>query len=394
MGQDDLMLEREDRSFTSPNKYVCCHCVEDVYLKGLIRHQMTGVTCSYCHAKTRKAAPVASIMPTIAETLFRHYSDATFAGCTFDREAPEPVYLTTQDALSNLPLECHDDLMDDVVNGFVNQQWLEAPDDGLYLQSQAHEEWAWSWDKFSNTVKHQTRFHFAKQTKRNSGDTLLSAAEMLPFLGSLVRKHRMVRTVRSGTVIFRARQRLPNADWPLDAKNLGAPQPGIAIAGRMNPAGIAYFYASFEQGTAIDEVVPRQIEPAQKTVAVGTWKTTRDVFVLDLTDIFLPSVFDASKKREHQGALFLTHFLNAISQPISRDGSEHVDYVPTQVVSEYFAQVFKPIANSSKRIDGIKFASAEISAGRNLVFFPARQHSRERFDQVTLESFETRDCLR
>lgn len=53
---------------------------------------------------------------------------------------------------------------------------------------------------------------------------------------------------------------------------------------------------------------------------------------------------------------FLWQFVNEISKPVAHDGSEHIEYVPTQVVSEYFAQAFQYA--KGKRIDGLIYPSA------------------------------------
>ena len=65
----------------------------------------------------------------------------------------------------------------------------------------------------------------------------------------------------------------------------------------------------------------------------------------------------------------MEQFVNTISQPISRDGHEHIDYVPSQVVSEFFAQVFR--SEELDRIDGMIYPSAVVRGGQNMVIFPS-----------------------
>jgi len=66
--------------------------------------------------------------------------------------------------------------------------------------------------------------------------------------------------------------------------------------------------------------------------------------------------------------LFIENFVTSISTPVKKDGSEHVEYVPSQVVSEYFAKVFRDALG--EQIDGIVFPSAVRPGGRNVVLFP------------------------
>ena len=65
---------------------------------------------------------------------------------------------------------------------------------------------------------------------------------------------------------------------------------------------------------------------------------------------------------------FLAAFSDEISKPVAHDGSEHVEYVPTQVVSEYFSQVFT--YSVGKKVDGLVYPSAVVNGGKNLVVFP------------------------
>jgi hypothetical protein len=48
---------------------------------------------------------------------------------------------------------------------------------------------------------------------------------------------------------------------------------------------------------------------------------------------------------------------------------EHIDYVPTQVVSEWFRTVFY---NRRKSIDGIRYATAQRRGGKSLALFADR----------------------
>lgn len=54
--------------------------------------------------------------------------------------------------------------------------------------------------------------------------------------------------------------------------------------------------------------------------------------------------------------------MHDLAQPIVLDGREHIDYVPTQVITEYLR--FHPVLD----LDGIRFRSAQ-NAGVNYVLF-------------------------
>lgn len=91
--------------------------------------------------------------------------------------------------------------------------------------------------------------------------------------------------------------------------------------------------------------------------------------------------FEAS--REWRGAiLFLREFVKSISAPVVHDGGEHVEYVPTQVLTEYFRKHVS--APDGSPLDGIVYPSARRRGGRSLVVF----RSREELDPATLSGHE------
>ena len=49
------------------------------------------------------------------------------------------------------------------------------------------------------------------------------------------------------------------------------------------------------------------------------------------------------------------------------DGREHIDYVPSQIVTEYFRHVYRTY--DGKPLDGIIFPSAHVRNGKNFVIF-------------------------
>jgi hypothetical protein len=116
-------------------------------------------------------------------------------------------------------------------------------------------------------------------------------------------------------------------------------------------------------------------------VAIAEYETTRELRVLDLTVLPAePSIFDADKRDQLEGLRFLRKFVDEICQPIEKDGREHIGYVPSQVVSEYFALVHRDGENAG--VDGVVYPSAVNRGGRNLVLFPTRRGPDRQFSMV------------
>ncbi len=146
----------------------------------------------------------------------------------------------------------------------------------------------------------------------------------------------------------------------------------------MNPAGISYLYLAYELETALAEVMIRPPCDA----AIAHFVSKRDLSILDLMNLpSKPSLFNSSCRSELEGILFLESFASEISKPVQKNGREHIEYVPSQVVAEYFAMLFKD--HHGKNLDGIAYRSSVRPSGRNLVLFPTERCFTRQFDQVT-----------
>ena len=65
-------------------------------------------------------------------------------------------------------------------------------------------------------------------------------------------------------------------------------------------------------------------------------------------------ILSKSCRLADQGVL-LQKFIEEISKPISKDGAEHIDYVPSQIITEYFRDVMPH--EFGVEIHGIKYYS-------------------------------------
>ena len=357
--------EYEARGWSAPDKHVCPNCVEDEFLKTLIRNNASTRKCNYCGKRTSKpsAAPVESIMPAVASALGYFYAEPTHAGVPYDGGwVFEPI--DTADALMGVPFECHEDLFEDIANSFSNTAWVAAAD-GHWASSHRNEEWSGEWQTFSEIVKHRSRHFFMSSTKESESPFHASPLHVLELVGSMAASLGLLTSLPETTKLYRVRERVGGAAWMICAEELGAPPSQLANAGRMNPAGISYLYMSMTRAGAFAEVL--RGPPCR--AAVASFEVVEALAVLDLTRLPpLPSVFDEANHRVREVILFLDDFVADICQPVQKDGREHINYVPSQVVSEYFAQVFK--TPEGKMLDGIVYPSAVALGSVNLALFP------------------------
>jgi hypothetical protein len=92
--------------------------------------------------------------------------------------------------------------------------------------------------------------------------------------------------------------------------------------------------------------------------------------VLDLTcSIQAPDIFSNDYKKINKITM-LKEIVTSMAEPIEKDGKVHLEYLPTQVFSEYVKFLLR---YNNNQIDGIKYKSAQ-SQGDCYVFFCDRDN--------------------
>ena len=201
---------------------------------------------------------------------------------------------------------------------------------------------------------HRRRFFF-EDYSREPHDNNLSPGEFLERVFAYTESYELFQHLQEGTRLFRARFEEPGTKLT-SAQQLGpAPKNRATQANRMSPAGIPMFYGCDEPETAL-----RETAKGRGQFAVGCFRTRRTAVILDLTKVpETPSIFQAFpvtlKFRPREALGFLNHVAEEVSKPIQRDERAHIDYIPTQVVTEF---VRNKLTRGGSPIDGIKYRSA------------------------------------
>lgn len=220
-----------------------------------------------------------------------------------------------------------------------------------------------AWATFSHTVRHEARFVFTGAEGPTS-----SVREFLELVGRYATDvDGLVSELPSTTAMYRARTVdgaiVPGrTDLPTAAASLGPAPARSAGANRMSPAGIAMFYGAADEATALHETAAFTV--AEHAV-VGVFHPARPLRMLNLRaaatehDI---SPFDEDRLTLRGLLMFFSEFQRHISAPVTPDGRQHIDYVPTQILAEYFRQAVTP------RLDGIIFASSHTGESNYVVF--------------------------
>lgn len=120
------------------------------------------------------------------------------------------------------------------------------------------------------------------------------------------------------------------------------------------------FYGSDDIDTVVAEIGAHS---TNRYAIVGAFKTVRDLTLLNLADLPpVPSPFDDAGRAGYFDLVFVHAFARDLGKPVVLDGREHIEYVPTQVVTEYLRYVMP------QSVDGILFRSAQ-NGGVNCVIF-------------------------
>mgnify|MGYP002606508380 FL=1 len=163
--------------------------------------------------------------------------------------------------------------------------------------------------------------------------------------------------------------RYSGTDSPILSPNASAGQC------RMSPAGVSMFYGAFDKETAISESIKSADE---KVLAIGEFKTIRELTVVDLTA--LPT--DVSIWMDKwEGIAFLKSFHKDITQPLLKEAKEAIEYVPSQIFTEYLRWMFTD--KQGRHVDGLVYKSCKTKKA-NVVLFCNNEESRE---WVKLDSF-------
>jgi hypothetical protein len=366
----EQMIIEQDRGWSSIDKQVCAGCISDDDLRQVIQDAPEDEPCSYCGQQP--SAPVDTLMEAIDAGIRSEWSVAADSNLYWDgREGGyQGVDVSdSYDLIHDLGISENEELIQDLVDAYVAQatEWVRTD----FWRVDRATMWLDAWQAFSNVVKHESRFVFLLDPKaqQDYGDDYIPPGRFLERLGELVAELRLIRRLPAGTEFYRARVHDPTVAVKLP-EGLAAPMRGQArFANRMSPVGIPMFYGASDRETCLAELgyAPPQTNEA---CTAGVFKTAREFSVLDLTKIPpVPGMFEPNEELAAQRPtlVFLQGFQRDISKPIVKDDRAHVEYVPTQIVTEFFRRVSKD--ENGEPVRGILYPSAQRAGGTACVLF-------------------------
>ncbi len=343
----------------STQKYVCRGCIGNKDYKIFIREQREVLTtCSYCKYR-RICISLDSLADKIDDEYRSNYELKDFG------DSPSDIISEM------LELDGLQELSDDLVAILAERESRDISqgadafyDNGsLYGQNGENNygnalDHIESWDYFCSKIMHKTRF-FNNELIEGLNSLF---SELDNFEYEYKKPIRVIEPSDLEATFYRARYATGSLEniYSNPRIELGPPPASFASSGRMNPVGVSVFYGAFEPKTCIAEIRV----PVGEIALSGQFKLEKQITVLDLTvlnEIQEPRNPHYADDNQWGLLYFLRHFSSEISKPVQSHNA-HLEYLPTQALSEYLAYHFQP------RIDAIIYPSTQTNGkGRNIV---------------------------
>lgn len=353
-------------------KKICGECIRNPGIRAFIAERASTTICAFCRRRgaNRKTASLEDVAAFILERAEQDYGDPAD---WLPYDSGEGGYqaastFTTWELLrEHLPLSLapaqNDAVLDALQELMPASDWCER--DPLSLST--FQVLRFSWSAFCQTVKRKNRYFFGTSIAsvgQGERDEMLAPLELLREIGGLVGTHGLVGQVEAGKRFYRA-GRVSRERRFATVLDFGPPPAERAVkANRMNPPGIPMFYAASNRLTAIAEVWE-----GPGTYAVGTFATRRPLLLLDLSTSSRDIDYFEMDSEPLQRMRFVERFREAIAEPAARDDRNHIDYVPTQIVAEYFRTVYR---YHDQALDGVVWRSAARRGAQSCVLFASQ----------------------
>ncbi len=370
--EKDRQIQEWDQGWSFMGTSICYRCLSDPFLRAMVKDSAREGECSYCERTSRKcpiAIPFDELMEVIAEAIYQYYDHCENEAIAWDSEDYQYIGTTYQtDELVRFEIPTpseREDVLDEIVESLGSNEWC---DKSPYSLTGAESIFS-SWEDFCETVKHETRYFFGYKKKEDEWSENTPVPEMLDKLRHIIEFAGLIGTIPPGRQFYRIRPH-KRTETCNSWDTLGSPPPQGAVSNRMSAAGISVFYAGTDLPTARAETAANLLPTDRRRLTAGTWTNTRALNILDLTK--LPDVpsFYAQVKYDRDHLTFLQQFVEDVTKPVIHDGREHIDYVPTQILTEYFRYEYE--LPDKARLDGIVYPSAQRKRGNSIVIFASR----------------------
>lgn len=360
------------------NIFICHDCIGEAFLKQEVLKEGNIEQCSFCQKKeeTIKLEELSEKVHIVIDNYFYLTNsfpegiDYTLAREGLWERDGQPVNDLIGDivgielTISTEIINCLSDIYDGYgKDGMHEDQPYES--EAQYIKKEINtygitENWSFFKQSISSKSRYFNRvaedvleqiFQDMDNLVTSKGDSVIQVIPINDHEPAIYR----ARVASSNKELKEILSELPNS--------LGSPPHQHAKSGRMNADGISVFYGALDVETCITEVRA----PVGSSVVVGAFFPVRPLLILNLNrlqDLFVTgSFFDPNHIEELSRASFLKQLVVELSSPVL-PGNEEQEYLPTQFLAEYLAQI------EGLSLDGVMFKSSQVSSeGHNVVLF-------------------------
>ncbi|PAC27043.1 HEPN-associated N-terminal domain-containing protein [Flectobacillus sp. BAB-3569] len=371
-------LELEARHISNiPDKYICAKHFDDRYITNFIKKNYEAGYCDYCK-KDLKVVSFEDLMEFIMDGVSNFYDDAANFMSYNSREGGYLGEIYTPDELiqDQIRLDAQPfKIIEDIVDAIEDVAWAQP--DLYYANIKDDLEYQWSY--FKEIIKHRSRYLFSSGDKNQT-----RAFHILREVGTLVSGLNIIKIIPKGTKLYRCRQHDIKTNI-LEFNDITAPPNEKAIyPNRFSPTGISMFYSAFDITTATLETISRE-DKSKKWITIGEFETLEDEFVVDFNKLpNIPSIFGIRDKKKYYLVLFLHSFVRDMTKEIKKDGKEHTEYVPTQVVTEFLRYPFN--TKRKNKLSGIIYPSSQNRNHKSAVFFWDNETSKNKVSLLKINT--------
>jgi len=372
-GVSEKLLDDEDNGFVSGRELFVCsnHFQDEDILKYIENNHSVEFNCDFCDDPSEydiegdteffKTVSWDQLMGRIVPSILEFYDDPA-NGLSY--ESAEGgyfgnVYSSLELLSGEIQMEADFDVIEEIANTLTNDGWTEAEFYGpTYL-----DHLKYTWDTFSELVKYKIRYLFneAILEKRHFDDVdkpfliLKDIGRFIKELNLFATFPEKVNLFNNTKVFFRATQFNPKKRKVESCNDIGSAPIKFAGSNRFSPEGISIFYGAEDADVAIEEVINRKKK--NQSVSTGKFKPVRPLNLIDLRSIPQFGFFNTEKIDTIEPARFLKTFVANISKKITEDDNERIEYIPSQIITEYFRYILS--AEMEQSIDGIVYKSVQ-----------------------------------
>jgi len=347
--------------------YLCADCAKDQLLSTYIKQTSTiKEKCSICKRQNTFIIRITNnpTLQQIFKALIRYYFTENLYNHHFGGDSIEGLFNKENPILNH-----------EIINGNSNEENLETYDIIWPLIETPYEDFdkgvslfmGSEYGYFADTIPNSNSWILSDYIKKLQSINYFDLEEeaiqfFLPY------KDRLLLNLKEKECLYRARIgvdsvyiKVVDIDeypeivyFPFVDKDISAPPPLMASAGRLNRKGVSFLYLSNSIKTAISEIKPH---PGQ-IVSLATFKSKKELLLIDLTTSKFEDFWLSDK--DINMFIFLKNLNNLFSIPIAPNENSS-----TYSVTQFFSNVFRLM-----NFDGAIYKSS-VEEGDNFLFFNA-----------------------